>query len=220
MLPTQCLLARRPTKLYRQHAVIPAHICIPSAHCRGGGGCAHCETTGCLRGSSTQDPRDSFRSPCPVASDSARQCQSCISIACPVKKCIPFPCPPEPISWTTAGIACCAPAVRLGSHLPTHVALEPHFISLALCLQTAFRYRTEIALHPDLVQELGPGNLFEGPGAWLAPQAVPGLPSICAMRKAAHWASERPVSRALHESSRACQTLFTRLACSSSPARV
>jgi hypothetical protein len=36
------------------------------------------------------------------------------------------------------------PAVRLGSHLPTHVVLEPYLISLALCLQTAFRYRTEL----------------------------------------------------------------------------
>lgn len=93
------------------------------------------------------------------------------------------------------------PAVRLGSHLPTHVVLEPYLISLALCLQTAFRYRTEIALH------LVPRWRARRPvrGAWRAPQAAPGLPSMFSLRKAAHWASERPVSRALHKYSRACQ---------------
>jgi hypothetical protein len=62
MLPTQCLLARRPPKLHKQHAVIPtAHVCIPSAHCRRCGGCARCETPMALRrsrssGSSIQGP--------------------------------------------------------------------------------------------------------------------------------------------------------------------
>lgn len=37
----------------------------------------------------------------------ARACQSCTSIAGPVKKCIPFPCPPEPV--------CQSPGARLES---------------------------------------------------------------------------------------------------------
>jgi hypothetical protein len=97
-----------PAQTSQQHAVIPtAQVCIPSAHCRRGGGCAHFETPDASAAFAVFPDRpskckahlrDSVHSPCPVASDPARQCQcqSCSSIAGPVKKCIPFPYPPEP----------------------------------------------------------------------------------------------------------------------------